>query len=119
SHRRVGRPGFRDDHPGPRPQYRPELNLPAALQPSIRTGNSPAAALTAVRAGARRSRYSVGAAEAEHGAVELLGGQGRFGEWVGVLGAEAVEHQVQVAAPGVRGDPVGRLDDPAVGPDDE
>ena len=38
---------------------------------------------------------------------------------VGALGAEAVEHQVQVAAPCVRGDPVGRLDDPAVGPDDE
>ena len=30
AHRRTGRPGLRDDHPGTRPQHRPELNPPAS-----------------------------------------------------------------------------------------
>lgn len=40
-----------------------------------------------------------GALESDEGLVDLLAGQRRFGQFVGALGAEGVEHQVEVAAP--------------------
>jgi len=55
-----------------------------------------------------------GAVQPDHRLVRLLAGHRRLRQGVGALGAEAVEQQIQVAPPGVRGDLAGGLVDPVL-----
>jgi hypothetical protein len=57
--------------------------------------------------------------EGNQGLADLLGGQRGFGQFVGALGTEGIEHEVEVAAPGAGRDRTGCLDDACLGPDDE